>query len=69
MNFAAVGNSGGGDAAAVCGDLRELPQALLPDPAAVRAEIRALRNAGLGPDLRPPLLHRLAGVLAVGLFR
>ena len=26
----------------------------------VRAEIRAVRNAGLDPDLPPPVLHRLA---------
>ena len=44
------------------GDLRELLQAWLPDPAAVRAEIRAVRDAGLDPDLPPPLLHRLAMV-------
>ncbi len=49
-------------AAAVRGDLRDLLQARLPDPAAVRAEIRAVRNAGLSPDLPPPLLHRLAMV-------
>ncbi len=35
-------------------------QARLPDPAAVRAGIRALRKAGLDPDLPPPVLHRLA---------
>ncbi len=40
------------------GDLREV----LPDPPAVRADIRALRNAGLDPGLPPPLLHRLAMV-------
>ena len=43
---------------AVRGDLREL----LPDPAAVRAELRAVRNAGPDPDLPPPLLHHLAVV-------
>ena len=42
------------------GDLRELLQARLLDPAAVRAEIRAVRKAGLDPDLPPPVLHRLA---------
>ena len=42
------------------GGLRELLQARLSDPAAVRAEIRAVRNAGLDPDLPPPVLHRLA---------
>ena len=42
------------------GDLRELLQALLSDSAAVRAEVRAVRNAGLDPDLPPPVLHRLA---------
>ncbi len=47
---------------AVRGVLRQLPQARLADPAAVRAEIRALRNAGLDPGLPPPLLHRLAMV-------
>ena len=54
---------------AVRGVLRQLLQARLPDPAAVRAEIRAVRNAGPDPGLPPPLLHRLAGVVAVGLFR
>lgn len=44
------------------GGLRELLQARLSDPAAVRAAIRAVRNAGLDPDLPPPLLHRLAMV-------
>jgi hypothetical protein len=44
------------------GDLRELLQARLPDPAAVRAEIRALRNAGLGPDLRPPAAGARCGI-------
>ena len=47
---------------AVCGVLRQLLQARLPDPAAVRDEIRAVRNAGPDPDLPPPLLHRLAMV-------
>ncbi len=61
MNFAAVGNSGGGGDAAVRGDLRQLLQARLPGPAAVRAGIRAVRNAGPGPGL-PPLLYRLAVV-------
>ncbi len=36
------------------GYLRELLRARLSDPAAVRAEIRAVRNAGLDPDLPPP---------------
>ena len=44
------------------GGLRQLLRTWLPDPAAVRAEIRAVRNAGPGPDLPPPLLHRLAMV-------
>jgi len=44
------------------GGLRRLLRARLPDPAAVRAEIRAVRNAGLDPDLPPPLLHRLVVV-------
>jgi hypothetical protein len=52
------------------GGLRELLQARLSDPAAVRAEIRAVRNAGLDPDLPPPVLHRLAMISSlVGLFR
>ena len=34
------------------GDLRQLLTANLKDAAAVRAEIRAARNAGLDPDLR-----------------
>jgi hypothetical protein len=42
------------------GDLRNLLQARQLDPAAVRAEMRAVRNAGLDPDLPPPVLHRLA---------
>jgi hypothetical protein len=42
--------------------LRQLLQARLPDPAAVRAEIRAVRAVGIDPDLPPPLLHRLATV-------
>jgi hypothetical protein len=42
------------------GDLRQLLQARLLDPAAVRAEIRAVRHAGLDPDLPPSVLHRLA---------
>ncbi len=44
------------------GGLRRLLHARLADTAAVRAEIRAVRNAGPGPDLPPPLLHRLAVV-------
>ena len=42
------------------GGLRELLQARLPDGAAVRAEIHAVRKAGLDPELPPPVLHRLA---------
>ena len=42
------------------GDLRRLLHAQVPDGAAVRAEIRAVRKAGLDPDLPPPVLHRLA---------
>ncbi len=42
--------------------LRDLLRARLPDPAAVRAEIHAVRNAGPDPDQPPPLLHRLAMV-------
>ena len=42
------------------GGLRQLLQAQVPDGAAVRAEIRAVRKAGLDPDLPPPVLHRLA---------
>ena len=50
------------------GDLRELLRANLPDPAAVRAEIRALRKAGLDPDLPPPALHRLTMIFSLGGF-
>jgi hypothetical protein len=42
LNFAAVGNSGGGGDAAVRGVLPQLLHARLPDPAAVRAEIRRI---------------------------
>ena len=42
------------------GGLRQLLQAQVPDGAAVRAEIRAVRKAGLDPDLPPPVLQRLA---------
>ncbi len=42
------------------GGLRQLLQAQVPDGAAVRAEIRAARKAGLDPELPPPVLHRLA---------
>ena len=42
------------------GGLRQLLHAQVPDGAAVRAEIRPVRKAGLDPDLPPPVLHRLA---------
>ena len=42
------------------GDLRQLLRDQMLDPAAVRAEIRAVRKAGLDPDLPPPALHHLA---------
>ncbi len=42
------------------GGLRQLLHAQVPDGAAVRAEISAVRKAGLDPDLPPPILHRLA---------
>ena len=42
------------------GGLRQLLHAQVPDGAAVRAEIRAVRKAGLDPELPPPVLHRLA---------
>ena len=52
------------------GDLRELLQARLADPATMRAEIRAMRSAGLDPArlaaAAPPPPG--GGVLAVGLF-
>ena len=40
----------------------------MPDGAAVRAEIRAVRNAGLDPDLPPPVLHRLAMISSLWEF-
>ena len=59
MNFAAAGNSGGGGSAAGRGDLRQLLRANLPDPAAVRAEIRTVRAAGIDPGIPPEFFHRL----------
>ena len=46
-------------AAAARGVLRQLLRANLPDPAAVRAEIRAVRAAGIDPDIPPEFFHRL----------
>jgi hypothetical protein len=48
-----------GDWLAGRGELRQLLSAKLSDPAAVRAEVYAVRKAGLDPDLPPPVLHRL----------
>ena len=59
MNFAAVGNFRRGGDAAGRGDLRELLQARLLDPAAVRTEIRTVRHAGLDPGIPPEFFHRL----------
>ena len=42
------------------GDLPRLVAANLKDASAVRAEIHAAWQAGLDPDLPPPVLHRLA---------
>ena len=68
MNFAAVGNSGGGGDAIGRGDSRDLLHARLPDSAAVRAGGRAVRDAGPDPDLPPPLFHCLPVVSSMWSF-
>jgi hypothetical protein len=67
LNSAAAGNSGGGGVAGRSA-LRELLQARLPDPAAVRAGGRAVRDAGPDPDLPPPLFHCLSVVSSLWSF-